>query len=315
MRYSVLIMVLVFLPAVAGESILDIFIPKSQVFDLQDIQNITAGYKQNTKTIQKSHIVVSGDIVGYKNMIKKDEIFYVPEPLEDNVIFVCDINHIIKGKQYWNYNVDRLSSKKEYIVTDSVFKVILTVELKYHKSKRINVNGKPRNKKTYYREVEKFEFIDSNPPAEYPRPQNNTVELLYYNNTIQPKTISRPNLLWPYTKIEYRYKNESILYRDYIYKVEYTEKNVPYGNLTLFKKWDYADNEKIYSFNDVAWIPGHLDKSNLSVIMNTPYNSTPAKINITEYPDITQDFPIWHILATILPIFCIALIMKVVFSL
>jgi hypothetical protein len=308
MKPWLLLLLFLLLPA-AHADILDIF-TGSTVYELDNVAYVENTFRPDTTQTAAGHITFWGDIVGYKNMVRVGNQDYICGPVDESVIYLYGVDHDIKGKRWFNYNVDYLRSTPTIEYNSTHVTVSIAVDLKYHHSKLTQLpNGRKKIKKTFYTEQHTFSLVDTL-PAQYPAGDNVTVELHYYNNSIQPKTISGINPSDLYQKIEFKYKNESLTYRNFRYQLEYNDKLVPFCNATQHNAFDANNNKHIYAFNDAVWIPGQLNLSDLQVIAYTPYNSTDADINVTEHTDLENKIPLITILSVLLPIFCIVVIAK-----
>ena len=267
------------------------------VTDLDDIVYVDEHYKPVIHWQQKGHITAWLDIAGYKHMVQLGNNYYIDTDPAACAIVLHGIDHDIKGNSWFNYNVDKLTAAITSIRYDPGNNEVtaeLTVNLKYHKSRKICIgNGNPPKcpiKKTYYYETAVFTVTDSAPPAPLPplNLQNISASAFTYNNTLYPKTI-----ITVYTGTElvtgiiYKYHSESITYYKNVYRLDKTSKGVPFGRLVDANKWRQDNqNKAIFHLSSHAVVKGNeLDKNATCVILVTPFNKYDVStINYTEQP-------------------------------
>ncbi len=275
------------------------------VYELDDIRYVPSTYLPNQTITCVGYVCYWCDIVGYEHSIKIDNQFYVNGSVPDSIIVMYDVYDTV---DMWDWGVESLDMSIISIETNgTITTVTASVYIKYYESKKVCVNtwqGQVCHVvKTYYEDEYIIYEYDYNTPKQYPSIESTTIEVRYYNNSIKPKALALNNLGNLNTKIEYQYYNESLIYRRYIYLINYTDKNVPYGEFATINQWDPApDNTKILPFNDVAWMPGIFSPTELNIDVSNPYTSIPAAINVTEYGEIEPKFPIFKMIGILLPL-------------
>lgn len=309
MKAYVALLLLVMCTPIAScnmSDMLDIFTPAGQVDDITDLVYVESLYKPDLSTEKVGHIIFSGDILGFKDIVKYNNTLYSGHNPE--IIYLYSVNHDIEGKRWFNYNVDTLTSTETITYNSTHAIVTVKVYLLYHHSKLKSLpNGRKKIKKTYYTEQQIFTMVEALPTT-FPQCENVSIEAIYYNNSIQPKTLVSVPDIGLNQKIVFSYKNESLVYRNYAYNVEYTDSGIPYGNITPIQRFDTNKNKAVLSFDNTVWIPGALDNENLTVTAYSPYNSTLAHINTTEHTKIKTDIEWITVISILLPVGIIILI-------
>jgi len=275
-------------------------IPASSAGIVDDILNLT--YVDNTTGIDYSSVyypdttIQSGvyilgwvDIIGYKNLSYKGDVFYIQGDPVDDVIIMYDY---WSADFSWNCAENYIEVTDERIIlADTTITSEIDIHLNWYKSTLtyitictpLGCRVIPRIKKTPYDEY--FTLTDSDIlPSIYPTMdlKNTSIEAVIYNNTISPKTtiklINTPiNIL----TVEYTYNDSSITHYLGAATVEYTDKNCPYMYITSIDSWNGTGN--LSHFNEFMFIPTmNFLTGNLSVVVNDPY-STNEIHNITVY--------------------------------
>jgi hypothetical protein len=312
-RFFLIIMVLVAIPAGCQaytlDEIIDALAGGNVVYELDDIVYAPAAFRPDNAPTCQGHVCYWGDILGYRNMVRVGDTFYISGLPEDSIIVMSGATHDIKGPEWLDYTVDKLETSIASInTTDRVTTVTFKVYLQYHHSQLVCIGEKCHVRKTYYEEEYYFTDTDCNTPLQYPSQGTYNASVRFYNNSIKPKTLIALDLAGLDTKVEYRYFDEKVTFRSHVYTVETSDKGVPYGNLTAWARWDpVARGQSILYYYNAAWIPGNgFDPAGLNVNVSNPYNSTSAALNIIEYGDIKPDFPVFSIISVLLPVFFIA---------
>lgn len=313
MKAYVVLLLLVMCTPIAScnmSDMLDIFTPAGQVDDITDLVYVESLYKPDLSTEKVGHIIFRGDILGFKDVVKHNNTFYSGHNPE--IIYLYSIDHDIEGKRWFNYNVDTLTSTETITYNRTHAIVTVNVFFKYHHSKLKSLpNGRKKIQKTYYTEQQTFTMVEQL-PCTFPQYDNVSIEAIYYNNSIQPKTLASVPDIGLYQKIVFSYKNESLVYRNYAYNVEYTDSGIPYGNITPIQRFDMNKNKAILSFKCTVWIPGVFDNECITVTAYSPYNSTISHVNTTEHTDLKTDIEWISIISVIMPILIIYMICIVI---
>lgn len=231
---------------------------------------------------EQTHQHIQGwvDIVGYEDMIYSNGMFYIQNGSNPIIEYgVWD-----RGL-FWDNNLDWIHITNERVSTiENITTAEIDIHLLWHKStlKSRTINGIPRPwiHKDYTNEYTTFTDIDI-APMYYPTTDidNTSIEIIIYNNTINPKTsIKILNLSKSILFVNYSYNNESIVHHFGTATQEYTDKNCPYMNITLDDCWE--DQGNLSQFNGHVIIPSmNFSIDNLTITLNSPYNYT----EITNY--------------------------------
>lgn len=242
----------------------DIYTPE------QNIQSNTVWYNGNSKTGKIRGWV---DIVGYTNMVKTDNRYYIND--SNSAIIQHDVWAGPMGRN--NYCDYIRVTNEQVTTTENLTTAKIDIEMLWHHSSRSATGG---IRKSYYYEYTTFADTEI-VPKRFPgiNCSNTSIEIIIYNNTVVPKTtIKLLNIPTHTFFINYTYDNETIIHHFGTASQEHTDKNCPYMNITWTDCWENDGN--LSQFNGFVIVPDmNYSNDNLTVTFNDPYIST--KINNT----------------------------------
>jgi hypothetical protein len=205
------------------------------------------------------------DVVGYNHSIELNGTKYVVGNILDSIIVDYEVEEYLSGSESrWNDNVDWISENVTLAQNNTHMIATLDIVMKWHHSKH---NGKGI-KKTYHYSY--LTCVDTEPvPLQYNISTDNfSVNITIYNNTLAPKTYVYVPENDYILEANYYYNNKSISHIRSLCDVRYTEKNVPYVNITECDIWSSNNLTRI---NKYAVIPGdNFTIDNLTVTILTP---------------------------------------------
>jgi len=270
------------------------------VQDILDLEFISSASDLNNyddlhpeKLIQSSnHISGWIDIVGYYNLTKKNDNYYI----QGN-----PINSIIILHSVWSDNFSSCCSEDiieivdlKIVIDNTSITSSIDIHLKWHKSRLTYITVPsptgfiiiPKIEKTYYDEYCTITDTDILPLI-YPTLNINdtSIEVVIYNNSISPKTTIRLiNLPLNVLSVNYSYCNSSLTYYYGSAINEYTDKKCPY--LSILSTDTVLSNGNLSYFNGFVIIPSmNFSEKNLTVVLSDPYCScSVTNMTVSELP-------------------------------
>uniref|UniRef100_A0A6M3LSM8 Uncharacterized protein n=1 Tax=viral metagenome TaxID=1070528 RepID=A0A6M3LSM8_9ZZZZ len=245
----------------------------------EDIIHDLLGYLPEKKWVTNSNMGAWVDIVGFNHTIELNGTRYVVGNISNSTIVRYDVDEYLSGSESrWNDNVDWIH--KNLTITQNDSHVIATLDITmmwHHSHKRENGKG---IKKTYHYSY--LTCIDTEPiPLQYNISLDNiSANITIYNNTFAPKTyiyIPENDYI---IEVGYYYGNRSITHTRSIGDIRYTEKNVPYINITKYNVWKFNNLSKI---NNYAVVPG----DNFSIVKLTVTILTPEGYRIVDHYNVS----------------------------
>jgi hypothetical protein len=224
------------------------------------------------------------DIVGFRDMIREDGVDYMPGIPAHYAIVKYDATVRTYSKLYDSFNCywcGMDSVTKDVNVSQEGNKVIavLTVVFRWHET----VCEGASCSTIYY--SDSLSIRDSEiAPKIYPKINASVpVVITVYNNTFEPKTtidFTVPD----YSKVTVSYRGNRITHQKKIALVEYTAKNVPFGNVTYVDSWDRQGNE-VSHVGDTILINGTAQPEEIGIEASTPYET----VKLTNYTVKTEN--------------------------
>lgn len=198
----------------------------------------------------QSHIKAWVDIVGFKNLTKENGVYLIQGDPASLAIVQYDAKAAdVPG------SVQKITKSLTTLNSNNFTVASLTVYL-YWKSISCDKNScweVPHHETATFQDTEKS-------PDQFDKHPNPTVNIIEYNNTIEPKisiTVIEPNA----SKIFIQYGNKSITERLKLYHVESTAKGVYYANISTIESWDV---QGISRFGNSALINTNISDMNYS---------------------------------------------------
>lgn len=259
------------------------------------------GYLPEKKWETTADIGAWIDIVGFNHSIELNGSMCVVGNISNSTIIRYEIEEYLSGsKSRWNDNVDWISKNVTLTQNETHMIATLNIIMKWHHSQK-RQNGKGI-KKTYHYSY--LTCVDSEPiPIQYNMSVTDIqVNITVYNNTFAPKTY----VYVPDNKyilgVAYYYNNKSITHTRSLGNVKYTEKNVPYVNITEYDVWISNNLTRI---NNYAVITGdNFSVENLTVTILTPEGHKivdHCNISVVEYDPKNVVHPaFWFVVGSIL---------------
>lgn len=242
-----ILIVFIILPQIASAGLFDI-LNENYIESINELP-YSAGIP-SVEWQHQSHIKSWVDIVGFKNLTKENGVYFIQGDPASLAIVQYGFEHDIEN------NVDSITGSLLLSQSDNNLIASLTVVLKWHVwcySKTSSwICGRLTETKTF----QDTEVI----PDQFDKHPNPTVNIIEYNNTIEPKisiTVIEPNA----SKIFIQYRNKSITERLKLYHVESTAKGVYYANISTIESWDV---QGISRFGNSALINTNISDMNYS---------------------------------------------------
>ena len=274
-RVVPILVLLLFLPPTQGDANLnqhtDIsltaqqlweFLNQTPTYDQVDVLRYWEEPVVNKTWKTNQHVTAWVDIVGYRNMFKYNGTMYYCGWPKEVIDVRYEVDHTIKGEQWWNYNVDTILPEIDSIeMNDGTATVTLRVYMKYHKSTKVtNPNtGKSRIKKKYFHEIVYFTAVDHNAPVRYWMPDVNRtyVNVTYYCNDINPHLDIFVHL--PPGAVGYKLQagTEQVVYYDHLFIKNYTAKHYPYMESVDRHTFEPEQNQYLKPVYDHTTIQGN----------------------------------------------------------
>ncbi|KCZ71240.1 hypothetical protein ANME2D_02441 [Candidatus Methanoperedens nitroreducens] len=208
------------------------------------------------------------DIVGYNNSIRSGDAYFIQGNPKDLAI--------IEYKTYIRINQGLLLERWEYDLEKSESNGSLYVRL-HAVAVLYRTDG--RGHKLYNNES--YDFYDSEPvPEQYPLLKDSPVYITIYNHSFEPKTSVQFSVPAA-TKIKVSYQNSSLEYYKQIAIVEYTGKNVPFGNLTAMNSWEKQGDEVSHIGNEII-VNGIAEPRDIVIQASSPFETVTLR-NYTVY--------------------------------
>ncbi|MBN1134779.1 MAG: hypothetical protein JXA38_07735 [Methanosarcinaceae archaeon] len=265
------------------------------------------------KTVQsRGHIKGWIDIVGFENITKIDNTTY------------ADTLKPIVEYDVWDDGLGWDDSRDVIEVTDSRINttgntttVEMDVHLKWHHStlrtRTVSLlTGKKTIKwidKDYYDEYATFSDKEIAPELFNPGNYNGTaVNVVIYNNSVIPKTsFSVVGVPANTLKVNLSYDNEFMVYYYGIGSQEYTEKNVPFMNITKLDTWvgGIGDGGNLTRLGDTVILStANFSQDKLNVSLQNPYTTYKIEpYNVTKVEPRDSFSPLFWALTFLMGIF------------
>ncbi|MBN1134583.1 MAG: hypothetical protein JXA38_06700, partial [Methanosarcinaceae archaeon] len=199
--------------------------------------NISSNGTSTVEPINTGRMIGWVDIIGFENTTVLNGTEYVngtPVP-----VFNYDVS---PGSMRFNDNVDLLTSTVEINQTDTDVVVTVTAKLDWHHS-TMRTGTSALGQTFHWIDKDYFTdtgiFVDSVPlPAIYTMPDPGIIEIVQYNNTVNPHSIVMFPTLENVYRVIVRY-NDSEIVRHLMYGViENKTSGAEYVNLTGIEHWE-----------------------------------------------------------------------------
>lgn len=275
MKYLFFFLFLIFIPIASGYT--GIF----SILDEQFIDNISdLPFSLGTPQIkmqEQGHISAWIDIVGFRNLSREGDIYYILGDPSNLAIVQYDAKADPPG------TLDSLDKSLSVYQSGNSTIASLHVVLKYH-----TITCDKQGCYISGRYTEEKDFTDTElSPLIYPALKNGSVNVTEYNNTINPHAAIGLNLPGELSKVTFTYGNESLSHNFRQGHVEQTEKGIYFLNLSVVDFW--TDNTySLQHFNEWVLINSSKpDYSQLSIEISNPYDT--RTINNYSFERITYD--------------------------
>lgn len=215
------------------------------------------------KNVQSSgHIKAWIDIVGFRDMVRDNGTDYVPGNPADYAIIQNDAWGVFQCS-ICGYDIIKNVQKQ---TSGSYTRVTMDLKMTWYEK----ICGENGCFCIEHIEYASFSDLEKSPEI-YPRLKDGPVFITIYNTTFEPKTGVRFRVENA-TKTRISYQNSSLAYYEQIAHVEYTNKNVPFGNMTLIESWE-RKGEEISHIGDEIIINGTVEPQEVIVQAFTPYET------------------------------------------
>ena len=292
---SIIIIILIVMPCHASISsdIFYKFLNESRtVTNVNNIPYSESEYILNNTEQSHKHIRGIVDIVGFKQMVCIDGVYYIPGPAEDHAI----IKTKLWGEGlYWNNNLDWIKITDERITTvDNITTVEVDIHLKWHhselKSRTVcGLNGCRTYKwisKTYYNEYTTFTASHATPQM-YPETIIPVINVVIYNNSIAPKTIVYLQDTDYILGYRLEFKNESVEYFNNVLSVETQDTGAQFGNISkVLSQSIYEDSDMFSRVGSNIIINSTEINDSLRIYALTPFDELEINYTVTNYSDV-----------------------------
>ncbi len=259
--------------------IMSILIPiagaaQDNIFDVLNEQYITQiselPYSPGNPTVewrQQGHIRAWIDIVGFRNMTKVGQEYFIQGEPADAAMVQYGMDHDIKE------NFDSIAGTITHTQSGNNLIAQLTVVLKWHVWCRTKTSswicGRPSETKV-------FQDVEIS-PKQY-NIGNHTIHITEYNNSVNPRTEIK--LSSSYDFINYTYNGNHINNYQKIAHVEKTAKGIYFANMSSANIWT-AGTGSLRQMNDRVIIPGtaNPDYKNLTIQASSIYETKALPIS------------------------------------
>jgi hypothetical protein len=227
------------------------------------------------------------DIAGYRNMTRIDGMDYVYGGPVSCAIVEYDVWDLISGvKERWNDNVDWIHEDLEVRQDGDELSASLDVEMKWHHSVLKFNNGIPYIKKTYYYDNMTLTDTEKVPLSFNFTAENIAANVTVYNNTFAPKTLIQLPCMPGVMQVNYSYDNHTITHTRMIGRVERTDKNVEFVNMSLVDMWSRPSGP-LSHIGDIVVIRGsNFSTDRLDVLVSTPYQT----VEVADFNETTINY-------------------------
>lgn len=208
------------------------------------------------------------DIVGYKNSVRSGGAYFIQgDPKDLAIIEYKTYIRINEGLslERWEYDLEKSESNGSLYVRLHAVAILYQTDGAGH---RLYNN-------------ESYDFYDSEPlPEQYPLLKDTPVYITIYNQSFEPKTSVQFSVAAA-TKIKVSYQNSSLERSKEIAIVEYTGKNVPFGNLTGVDSWEKQGSGVSHIGNEII-INGTANPDDIVIEASSPFETVTLR-NYTVY--------------------------------
>ncbi len=243
------------------------------VYDLPEIQGLP-----EIKWQQKDHIRAWIDIVGFRHMAYINGAYYVPgQPANFTIV-----QYEVKPKLCSNCQLTSIKKSLSVIDTGNVTTASLSVVLKYDEIIVVCDKSSCWENQIPYTETAVFQDSELSPLIYDADKEHVQIKEVNYNHSLYAEKLIYVNTSNLITRYNVSIDNGSVLHRLQIGEIQYTKKNIPYANYTVFDIWkqsgtgiNYLDKAVVTqnindSYNLQAYSPfGQVNNTNITVSYNT----------------------------------------------